>query len=463
MEETMELGFDPGPVVLAALGHGSFADLFFEHKSATSLIIEEDRVEKVVAGVEAGVGIRSIRDFKTAYGYLSDLSKERVMEVARGVAHNAEHGETEPIKLKKAAVASPMKVLIPPDGVNLMDKVELALAVNRAVRGLDKRIVQVRVVYRDSEQKIRVVNSDGLDAADRRVQTMFAVQVVAAEGEVVQTGYEAAGGLAGFELLIDGAAEKIGLIAARRALTMLAARPAPAGTMCVVLDSSAGGTMIHEAVGHGLEADLSREGLSVYAGMIGQKVASELITVVDDATMEGHRGSFGVDDEGVAAKRNVLVEKGVLKGFMYDRLTAMKHDAAPTGNGRRESFRHRPIVRMTNTLILPGTSDPKEIIAATKKGLLVSKMGGGQVNTKNGDFVFEVAEGYLIENGERGGAVRGATITGNGPRILETIDMVGNDLGFSVGTCGKDGQAAPVSDGQPTLRMPEVVVGGEAS
>ncbi len=459
----MELGFEPEHAVLAALGGGSFADLFFEHRATTSLLIEEDRVEKVVAGVDAGVGIRSIHDFKTAYGYLSDLSPARVMEVAKGVAHAAREGGEAALRLRKAVSRSPARVVLEPDKVPLMDKVELTLAVNRAVRKLDNRVVQVRVIYRDSQQEVRVVNSEGLDASDLRTHTMFAVEVVAADKGVVQTGLESAGGLAGFEILKEGAAEEIGFKAARRALTMLGARPAPAGAMCVVLSASAGGTMIHEAVGHGLEADLSQEGLSVYAGRIGQKVASDLITVVDDGTVEGHRGSFGIDDEGVPAKRNVLVDAGVLKGFMYDRLTAMKHGAQPTGNGRRESFRHRPIVRMTNTLITPGGSDPREIISATQKGLMVAKMGGGQVNTKNGDFVFEVAEGYLIEGGEVAEPVRGATITGNGPRILETIDMVGSDLGFTVGTCGKDGQGAPVSDGQPTLRIPEVVVGGEVS
>lgn len=459
----MDLDFDPREPLLAALGGGSFADLFFEHSNTTSLLVEDDRVERVVAGVDAGVGIRSIHDFNTAYGYLSELKKDRVTEVARGVALRAGEGETRDLALS-AAPSSPAGIIdSPPGGVPLQDKVELALAVNRAVRKLDSRVRQVRVIYRDSEQKVKIVNSQGLAADDFRVQVMFAVEVVAAQGQVVQTGLEAAGGFAGFEFFQEGRAEETGLTAARRALKMLEARPAPAGTMCVVLTSAAGGTMIHEAVGHGLEADLAEEGLSVYADRVGRKVASDLVTVVDDGTMPGHRGSFGVDDEGVPAGRNVLVEKGVLKGFMYDRLTAMKHGGAPTGNGRRQSFRHRPICRMTNTLILPGRTDPEEIVSSTGKGLMVSKMGGGQVNTKNGDFVFEVSEGYLIEGGEVVEPVRGATITGNGPRVLETIDMVGSDLGFTVGTCGKDGQAAPVSDGQPTLRIPEVVVGGEAS
>jgi len=241
---------------------------------------------------------------------------------------------------------------------------------------------------------------------------------------------------------------------------MLSARKAPGGRMPVVLSSEAGGTMVHEAVGHGLEADLAQNGLSVYTDKIGQEIASPLVTVIDDATMPGRRGSFRFDDEGIEAQKTVLVEKGVLKGFMYDRLTAMKAGAVSTGNGRRDSYQSRPITRMTNTMIAPGDMDPASIIRACDKGLLVKKMGGGQVNTVNGDFVFEINEGYMIEKGEVGEPVRGATLVGNGPDVLKNITMVGSDLGFSIGTCGKDGQGAPVSDAQPTLFISDIVVGG---
>jgi TldD protein len=241
---------------------------------------------------------------------------------------------------------------------------------------------------------------------------------------------------------------------------MLSARKAPAGRMPVVLSSEAGGTMIHEAVGHGLEADLAQSGLSVYSNRMGDRIASPFITVLDDATIAGKRGSFRFDDEGIDSEKTVLVDKGILKTFMYDRLTAMKDGARSTGNGRRESYKHRPIPRMTNTMIAPGGTDPGDILKATSKGLFVKKMGGGQVNTVNGDFVFEVSEGYLIENGAIGDPVRGATLTGNGPQVLLSIDRVGSDLGYSIGTCGKDGQGSPVSDAQPTLRIPEITVGG---
>jgi TldD protein len=241
---------------------------------------------------------------------------------------------------------------------------------------------------------------------------------------------------------------------------MLEADPAPGGAMPVVLSAEAGGTMIHEAVGHGLEGDHVNEGMSVYAGRVGEQAASPLITVVDDGTLPGRRGSLGYDDEGVPSKRNLLIEKGVLKGFLHDRLSAQKMGAQPTGNGRRESYRFRPVPRMTNTMILPGDDDPQSVIRNTPHGLLVRKMGGGQVNTVNGDFVFEVSEGYLIKNGQPDRPVRGATLTGNGPKVLMEIDRAASDIGYSLGTCGKDGQGAPVADAQPTLRIPSMVVGG---
>lgn len=250
-------------------------------------------------------------------------------------------------------------------------------------------------------------------------------------------------------------------MAADRARMLLRAPKARGGPMTVVLSSSAGGTMIHEAVGHGLEADLAQEELSVYADKLGERIASPLVTVIDDATLGGKRGSYRFDDEGVPGQRTVLVENGILKRFMESRITAGKDGARPTGNGRRESYEHLPIVRMSNTMIAPGADDPGDIISSVHRGLLVTQMGGGQVNTVNGDFVFEVSEGFIIERGQIGHAVRGATLTGNGPKILMEIDRVGSDLGFGIGTCGKEGQGVPVADAQPTIRIPEIVVGGQ--
>jgi TldD protein len=291
--------------------------------------------------------------------------------------------------------------------------------------------------------------------------TVFSVQVVSAKGDMVQTGYEPVGGTMGFELFDLHSPEEVAEVAAKRSLLMLSARKAPMGRMAVVLSSEAGGTMIHEAIGHGLEADLAQQGLSVYSKKIGAKVASSLITVVDDPTLPQRRGSYAFDDEGVASRRTILVEEGILKGYLYDRLTALEDGVESSGNGRRESYQHKPIPRMSNTIILPGKMGSEEIVHSVEKGLFVKKMGGGQVNTVNGDFIFEVSEGYLIEKGSVGEPVRGAILIGNGPQVLKEIDMVGSDLGFGIGTCGKDGQGVPVADAQPTLRIPELVVGGQ--
>ncbi|WP_461832595.1 TldD/PmbA family protein, partial [Aquifex sp.] len=285
----------------------------------------------------------------------------------------------------------------------------------------------------------------------------------ASDGNVLQRGYESLGGRKGFEIFNETPPEEVAEKAAKRALLMLNAKPAPAGTFTVVMSSQAGGTMIHEAVGHGLEADLVQQGLSVYAGKLGEKVASELVTVVDDATLPSHNGSFTVDDEGVPAKRKVLIKDGVLVGYMYDRLRAMKDGVESTGNGRRQSYAHVPIVRMTNTFIDKGKDNPEDIIRDTKKGILVVKMGGGEVNTVTGDFMFEIMEGYIIENGEITYPIRGATLIGNGPKALQDVDAVGYDLGWAIGTCGKDGQGVPVTDAQPTIRIRKLTLGGVES
>jgi len=340
-------------------------------------------------------------------------------------------------------------------------KIELVRTANKTARTFDKRIKQVIVMYRDSVQKVQIATSEGFIAEDERIHTLMVVHVIASDNGVIQTGYEPAGGLIGFELFENVKPEELALTAARRATMMLTAQRAPGGRMPVVISSNAGGTMIHEAIGHGLEADLAQQGLSVYSEKIGKQVASPLVTVLDDATIPNKRGSFRFDDEGTPSQRTVLVKNGKLTGYMYDNYTAMQDKTRSTGNGRRESYHSRPIPRMTNTFIASGESLPEDVLQSTPKGLFVKKMGGGQVNTVTGDFVFEVQEGYIIDNGRIGEPVRGATLTGNGPEVLKSIDRVGSDMGFSIGTCGKDNQGVPVSDAMPTIRIPEIVVGGE--
>lgn len=451
-------------VLDAALARGGdFAEVFVEQKRVAGISLEAGRIERVSSGLDVGAGLRLVRDGHTAYAYTNDLSRAGLLEAARLVASAA--GSASPgrsLDLRRVEPLVDFPIAEPPDRAPMEDKVEMVRQADEAARSVDGRVKQVSVSYGDVRQDVIIANSEGVFVEDRRVRVRLAVQAVAMADGVMQTGYEAAGGVAGLELLRREGPAQLGARAARRAVLMLTARPAPAGRMPVVLAGEAGGTMVHEACGHGLEADLVQKSLSVYAGRLGERVAAPVVTIIDDGTLPGRYGSFRFDDEGTPAARTVLIRDGVLEGYMYDRLTARRDAAALTGNGRRESYQDRPIPRMTNTYLQPGREEPREVIRAAGRGLLVKKMGGGQVNTTTGDFVFEVAEGYLIENGEAMVPVRGATLTGNGPEALQNIVLVGKDLGFAIGTCGKDGQGVPVSDAQPTIFVRELVVGGIA-
>ena len=440
---------------------GDLGDLYWEESILTSLVLEDGRLEKVITGFDTGAALRVVFDDHQAFASTNELTSTRLLDLAGTVAAAVDSSRSASFQdVVPGRVGPAFSARIRPESIAAPEKIKLIRRAEAAARNHDPRIKQVRVIYADRVQKVAVLGSDGNLAGDQRTSTLLAVQVVAADGGLLQVGYEPVGGALGYELFDDNSPEETAVKAAKRALLMLEADEAPSGPMPVVLSSEAGGTMVHEAVGHGLEADLAGEGLSVYAERVGEQIASPLVTVLDDATLPFKRGSFAVDDEGVPAQATVLVERGVLKTYMHDRRSAFKAGLASTGNGRRESYRHQPVVRMTNTMIAPGQTDPAEILSSTPKGLLVVKMGGGQVNTINGDFVFEVSEGYLIENGQKGRPVRGATLTGNGPRVLQEIDLVGSDLGFAIGTCGKEGQGVPVGDAQPTLRMPNIVVGG---
>lgn len=453
---------DLSRILRSALSEGGeFADIYFEEGSSTSIVCEDGKIEKIIAGTDRGVGIRVISDLRTAYAYTNEVTEQALLELARTVSRavrGREFGAAIDLRTKVVGPGFPIKTS--PGAVALQDKVALVRRADEAARRIDSRVRQVMVVYRDGKVRTQIANSLGDFIETGRTGTVFLSQVVAADGDVIQTGYEPIGGFRGFELFDQTSPEEVARTAAGRALMMLSARKAPAGTMPVVISSEAGGTMVHEAIGHGLEADLAQAGMSVYTGKIGTQVASPLVTVIDDATIPHARGSFSYDDEGVAAQKTVLVENGILKCYLYDRLSAMKDGCLSTGNGRRESYHAKPIVRMTNTLIAPGESSPEAIVREVPQGLFVKKMGGGQVNTVTGDFVFEVSEGYLIQNGAIGEPVRGATLTGNGPDVLKKVTKIGNDLGFGIGTCGKDGQGAPVSDAQPTLLISEITVGG---
>ena len=444
---------------------GEFADLYYQDMTARQVEAESGQIERISTIREKGVGLRLIRQGVTHFATTVDLAPDSLLTLASALASGAgmtgkeQKGKERTVQLSELP-PGPLPAGEDPAGIPLQEKGDLVMGALNALDGYDKRLVQVKSVYRDSSLSILIANSDGVLARDTRSYGVFLVQVVASDGDHIQVGYEPVGGTGGYSVFREMDPAEVAMTAARRAITILEAPEAPAGKMPVVLSSEAGGTMVHEAVGHGLEADLTGQHMSVYAGKLGEQVASPIVTVVDDPTLPGRRGSYNIDDEGVPAGKTILVDKGVLKCYMSDRQSVLRDGIPATGNGRRQSFRHWPIPRMSNTIIEPGKHDPDEIVRSVDRGLLVLKMGGGQVNTVTGDFVFEVSEGYMISGGEVGGPVRGATLAGNGPEVLQSVDMVGNDLGFGLGTCGKDGQGVPVGDAQPTLRIPEIVVGG---
>lgn len=440
---------------------GDYCDIYFESSNLSSIIADNKMIEKVISGIDSGIGVRVIHNGNSAYGFTNDLSEKSLLNLASSVSEAIKSKQIElNLNFEQKKPLFSQKIIKTPDKISLDHKIDLVKKLNNIAWNFDKKIQQVSVTYKDTVKKVEIVNSLGEFITDTRIDTICLAVIIASNGKVIQTGYEPIGGFWGFEKFDSDIAENSVIASCKRAIQMLSAKPAPAGKMPVVLSSEAGGTMVHEAVGHGLEADLALNGFSVYQNQIGQVVASPLITVVDDATIPEKRGSFSFDDEGIHAQKTILIENGVLKTYMHNRITALKAKVAPTGNGRRESYRFRPSVRMTNTLIQPGQDNPQSIIADTDHGLFVKKMGGGQVNTVNGDFVFEVQEGHIIRNGKITEPVRGATLTGNGPEILKQIDRVGNDLGFAIGTCGKDHQGVPVGDAQPTIRIPEIIVGG---
>jgi TldD protein len=448
-------------ILRAALRNGGdFAEIFLEERTSASIGCEDRKIERVISGTDKGAGLRVVVGDMTAYASTNDLTAAGLRDLAERVSRGMSASAGKYVFPEVSAVEFGKEAIKYPSRIGSGEKVAKVLEAEEVAWSYGDRITQVQVRYGDSQQRVIIANSDGLFVSDERNYIIFLVQAVARKGDVIQTGYEPVGGAMGFELFDETGPSQVARLAAERALKMLDAGAAPTGIMPVVISSEAGGTMIHEAVGHGLEADLIQKGLSVFAGKVGEKIASEDVSVHDDATLERRRGSFAFDDEGTPSQRTVLVEDGILKSYMYDLGTAKKDDLRSTGNGRRESYRHSPIPRMTNTLIAPGSERPEDVLAATDKGLFVKRMGGGQVNTINGDFMFDVGEAHIIRGGEVKEPVRGASLIGNSSKVLAQIDMVADDLGFGVGTCGKDGQGSPVSDAQPTLRIEGITVGG---
>ena len=445
-----------------ALGRGGdLADLYVERRASTVLGLDDSRVENVSSGRDDGAGVRVIAGERASYAYTNVLEEGTLLEAARAARAGLE-GSASRVSTDLRRVSGPTShpVVIRPEEVGAADKARALMAADDAARSTGELVRQVSANLLDVRQKILVATSDGLWAEDDRTRVRIAINVVAAKDGQIATGFEAPGHSGGFELLDTFPPHALGQQAARKALTMLDARPSPAGEFPVVLAPGTGGVLIHEACGHGLEADTLVKQASVYAGREGERFGSESVTIVDDATDVGAWGSFGIDDEGTPAQRTVLFDKGVLVGHMSDVRSAQRIGRSPTGNGRRESYAHLPIVRMTNTYLLPGNEAADDIIGSVDRGVYAATFSGGEVNPANGNFVFGMAEAYMIENGAIAYPIKGANLIGNGPQVLGVIEAVADDFGRKEGVCGKDGQHAPVTNGMATVLLGKMTVGG---
>ncbi|WP_233843308.1 metalloprotease TldD [Dyella sp. 2HG41-7] len=442
------------------------ADLYFQHSRSESWVLEEGIVKDGAHSIEQGVGVRAISGEKTGFAYSDEIVLPQLLEAskaARAIAHGG-NGAGKPLALHGVKPLYP--AIDPVESLPNPDKIAVLREVDAYARSRDPRVKQVIVSLSATLDTVLIAGSDGTLAADVRPLVRLSVQVIVEQNGRREQGYAGGGGRYGYrELLENGRATAFADEAVRQALVNLDAVDAPAGAMTVVLGPGWPGVLLHEAIGHGLEGDFNRKGSSAFAGRIGQRVAAPGVTVVDDGTLPGRRGSLSVDDEGTPTSCTTLIEDGILKGYMQDKLNARLMGMAPTGNGRRESFAQLPMPRMTNTYMLNGQHDPQEIIRSVKKGLYAVNFGGGQVDITNGKFVFSASEAYLIEDGKVTAPVKGATLIGSGPDVLTRVSMIGNDLALDegIGVCGKDGQSVPVGVGQPTLRVESMTVGGTAS
>ncbi|HKD67441.1 MAG TPA: metalloprotease TldD [Candidatus Binataceae bacterium] len=443
-----------------------YADLYFEFRSAEALTLEESIVNKTAKSISQGVGVRVCAEDRTGYAYSDEVTVDRMRlaaETARAIADQRAQTTGAVQVGARTAGHELYAIQTSPTEIPIREKVRLLEEIDREARAADPRVKMVVASFAAEDKVVMVVSSDGRIAADRQPLCRLNVSVIAEDGTNRQTGTFGGGGRVewGF-FLEDERWRQYAREAARQALINLEAIDAPAGEMVVVLGPGWPGVLLHEAVGHGLEGDFNRKKTSTFSGLIGQRVASELCTVVDDGTIPSRRGSINIDDEGTPTRRNVLIENGILRGYLQDRLNARLMGVDPTGNGRRESFAHIPMPRMTNTFMLAGDCTREEIIRSVERGLYAVNFGGGQVDITSGKFVFSASEAYLIEDGHVTRPVKGATLIGNGPEVLTRVSMVGNDLELDagVGTCGKNGQSVPVGVGMPTIKIDALTVGG---
>jgi TldD protein len=447
---------------------GEYADLYFEYRIKDTLAMEESILKNSSTSVTMGVGIRVISGERTGYAYADSFDEEDMLKaaVAAGAIALAGGADTGPFRAGAHPVDQDLyPVARPLAEFELAPKIRLLEEADRAARRYDSRVAEVRVVLANETKRVLFRSSEGDPAFDTQPLTVFQVSCIASDGKQLQVGIKGGGGRIGLDFFESRSPSYFAREAARRAVLLLQAEEVPAGPMPVVLGPGWPGILLHEAIGHGLEADFNRKGLSAFSGRIGQKVASELCTVVDDGTLPYRRGSLNFDDEGNPTERTILIEKGILRGYMHDSLSAKLMHAAPTGNGRRESYAFPPLPRMTNTFMLAGKHTGDEILRSVNRGLYAVSFGGGQVDITSGKFVFTASEAYLIEGGRVTAPVKGATLIGNGPDILTRVSMVGSDLELDegVGTCGKAGQNVPVGVGMPMVRVDEITVGGTRS
>lgn len=448
-------------ILKVALGQGGdFADLFVERRKTTALNLEDGRLERSSTGLDLGASVRVFRGRNISFVSTDRIDEGSLREAARLAGEGLADGGATVKELSLVSGSSSHPIEQPPGSVPAERKADMLRAADESARGAGPEIIQASCNYSDVVSEVMVTNSEGALGEDHRTRVRLSIQAVGSRDGVTQTGFESAGAHRGMELFEIDDPETIGRTAAEKALIMLDSRPAPSGKMNVVLHRGFGGVLFHEACGHGLEADAIEKGASVFRDKLGQQVASELVTLIDDGTVRNAWGSNAIDDEGFPTRRNVLIDQGKLNGFIYDRLRARNAGAEPTGNGRRQSYRHTPIPRMTNTFITSGGNSAHDVFAATEKGFFAKTLSGGQVDPATGDFVFGVSEGYLIENGRVTTPLRGATLIGNGLVALNNIDMVADDFEMHIGVCGKDGQGVPVGSGQPTLRIRDLTVGG---
>ncbi len=443
---------------------GDYADLYFESVTATSLGIDESIVKSASHGVSAGCGIRVVSGERTGYAYTDDLSADRLLKASRTAALIASGPAKQPVQGFTETKTSSLYPIPAADAdIDIHARLDLLRRADRTARAADSRITQVRASYAEELRRILIAASDGTFASDTQPLARMSLFVLAQDGDRTARGTSGGGGRVDLDhFLKEKTPEHFAAEATRQALLQLGAIPAPAGEMQVVLGPGWPGVLLHEAVGHGLEADFNRKKTSAFAGLIGRQVASSKVTVVDNGTLANRRGSLNVDDEGSATQETVLIENGILKGYLSDKLSARLMNMPHTGNGRRESYQQIPMPRMTNTYMLSGDDAPEDILRSVKRGLYAVNFGGGQVDITTGKFVFSASEAYLIEDGKFTAPVRDATLIGNGPEALKYVSMVGNDLALDegIGTCGKDGQSVPVGVGMPTIKLDKMTVGG---